>query len=194
MSQHTEFVIFDVETTGLSPAGGDRVIEIAALRVCGQKAVAEFHFLVNPERMISYGAFCVNGISQDMVAAAPKAREVFPSFLEFAGDAHLVGHNVDFDLGFLLNELFLIGVPWRKNRICLDTLRMARIFFPGLASYSLGSLARALRIPPVQQHRAMADVQLTWRVFSRLTEQALQKESMTMEAMFRRFGQQKIFV
>lgn len=163
-----EFVIIDVETTGLSPLSGDRIVEVAALKVKGLKPVSQFYSLVNPEREISWGAYQVNGISQEMVATAPVARQVLPQFVKFVGRAHLVGHNIKFDLGFLMNEFSLLDLDFSDEIKTHDTMLMARSILPELRSYSLANVARALNIVAIQQHRAMADVHLTFEVFRRL--------------------------
>lgn len=186
-----EFVIFDVETTGLSPASGDRVIEIAAVKVRDLQVVEEFYSLINPQREISFGAFAVNGISQVMVDGAPAARQIIPSFLEFIQTSVLVGHNVKFDLGFLSYELSLLELKLPPQTIALDTIRMARTLIPGLGSYSLASVSYALGITEIQQHRAMADVMMTWEVFARLRQNAERKDLIQWEAWLKLFSHQR---
>jgi len=166
--QQQEFVVLDVETTGLSPWGGDRIVEIAALKIKNLKPVSQFYSLINPQREISWGAFQVNGISQMMVEGSPLAAEVLPAFLEFLGECHLIGHNIQFDLGFLASELALLGLNLNEDLVTLDTMSMARRIIPGLSSYSLSNLALSLDIEITQQHRAMADVYLTFEIFRRL--------------------------
>ncbi len=172
---HQELVIVDVETTGLSPFGGDRIIEIAALKIKDLKPVGQFYSLINPRREISWGAYRVNGISQDMVASAPVADIVMPQFLKFLGKSNVVGHNVKFDLGFLMHELLRLNLNLKKGLRAHDTMQMARRTLPGLASYSLANVARCLNIITIQQHRAMADVHLTFEVFNRLVTRAKQQ-------------------
>src|SRR3990167_4128835 len=84
-----DFVVFDVETTGLSPKDGDRIVEIGALRYKNGQAWDSFSSLLNPQRPVSPGAFAVNRISQEMLKDAPAASEVLPKFLEFAGKSCL---------------------------------------------------------------------------------------------------------
>lgn len=186
-----EFVIFDVETTGLSPAAGDRVIEIAAVKVRGLKIVEEFYSLINPQREISFGAFAVNGISQAMVDGAPTAHKVIPDFFEFIQTSVLVGHNVKFDLGFLSHELSLLQMKLAPQTVALDTIRMARTLIPGLGSYSLASVSYALGIAEIQQHRAMSDVMMTWEVFERLRQNAERKDLIQWEAWLKHFSHQR---
>lgn len=168
--QGKEFVIFDVETTGLSPAEGDRIVEIAALKIKGLVPQEKFYSFVNPEREISFGAFQVNGITPEMLMGAPKSREILPRFFNFLGDAAIVGHNIGFDLGFLCSELSLLGKQLKEETVIVDTLKMARHLLPQLGRYPLWSVATALGIRKSQAHRAMADVELTYEVFRRLVE------------------------
>src|SRR5271163_1362727 len=97
----TEFVIFDVETTGLSPIDGDRIVEIAAVKVRGLVVVDKFYSLVNPQRNIPSQASQVNNITEDMVNKAPVSADILPQMIHFIGGACVAGHNVKFDLNFL---------------------------------------------------------------------------------------------
>lgn len=185
--KNEEFVVFDVETTGLSPAYGDRIIEIAALRIKNLKFLDSFHSLINPERPISWGAQRVNGISDEMVAQAPTAKQILPEFLRFIEGACLVGHNLRFDLGFLKHELERMDSSLEKFP-SVDTLKMARSFIPYLSSYSLLSVASALEVGYAQKHRAMADVEMTGHVFKKLLTVAEQKKIMDLPALSSLFG------
>lgn len=166
-----DFVIFDVETTGLQASAGDRIIEIAALRYKNGKAVDSFSSLVNPQINISQAAFAVNHISQEMVDSAPLSAEVLPKFLAFAEDGCLAGYNVGFDIGFLEHELGLLGKNLSVNTAIVDIIRMARRIVRGSDSYSLANVSRYLGIPMPQEHRALSDVELTVNVFSQLIAQ-----------------------
>lgn len=157
-------VFVDVETTGLSPAQGDRVCEIALLRVCGEQEEDSFVTLVNPGRPISAGASAVNGITDSMVHDAPPFVRVAGAVMKILKGSVLVAHNAPFDLGFLRNELLLAGHSVPSFRV-IDTLELARrcFSFPG---NGLQEICRALRIEVSDQHRALADCRTTWRVFS----------------------------
>jgi DNA polymerase III epsilon subunit len=170
-----EFVVFDVETTGLSPVGGDRIVEIAALKIKDLKPVARFHSMVDPQRSISFAAFEVNGISEAMLDGAPKSCDVLPKFLEFLGDATLIGHNVKFDLNFLYHEMGLAGLKRQEEFEAVDTIRLARRVIPQLKRYPLWLVAATLGISESQKHRAMADVDLTFEVFHRLVHLAQER-------------------
>jgi len=178
-----EFVIVDVETTGLSPRFGDRIIEIAALKVRDLQPVEEFVTFINPRRALSYGAFLVNRITPEMLKDAPTADKAMPAFLDFAGQACLVGHNISFDLSFIAHELGLLGRELPAAGRTLDTMRMARNLLPDLGSYSLKSVACNLAVEQAQQHRAMADVQITFEVFRKLLEIADRKDICEFEQL-----------
>ena len=166
-----DFVIFDVETTGLQPKAGDRILEIAALRYKDGKVLSSFSSLVNPQRNISPGAFALNHISQEMVDSAPLSAEVLPKFLDFTGDSCLTGYNVDFDIGFLENELGLLGKNLLANTAIVDIICMARRVIRGNDSYSLANVSSYLGISMPQEHRALSDVELTAQVFGHLLTQ-----------------------
>lgn len=168
--QEKEFVIFDVETTGLSPRKGDRIVEVAALKIKDFEIVDRFETLIDPGRPLSFGAFLVNRITSEMLLGKPLAKDILLDLLDFLGEAILVGHHIQFDLSFLNYECLLAGKSPIHGRYFLDTARMGRMFLPGLRSYSLGSLARALEVECLRQHRAMIDVELTLGVFRKLIE------------------------
>ena len=162
-----EFTIFDTETTGLNPVTGDRIVELAGLRVKGEQRLAQFDVLVNPGREISPGAFAVNKITPGMLQSAPNIEMVMPKFLEFIQGSCLCSYNAEFDLGFLNNELKLLGYPVITNFVVFDVLTMAKRLLPGLARYALWFVAQELEIKLTQKHRAFADVEMTWAVFNK---------------------------
>lgn len=166
----TEVVVFDVETTGLSVRGGDRVIEIGGVTVAGGEIVAEFHSLVRADRAINPHAARVHGITEEMLAGHPCPEEVFPRFHRFIGERLLVGHNVGFDLGFLRREFALLGLPLRNRYAC--TLQLARARYPRMENHRLETVYRQLvgEIPPAARlHRALADARLAAQVWSALS-------------------------
>jgi len=186
-----EFVIFDVETTGLSPTEGDRIIEIAAVRVKGAKVVDKFYSLVNPQRLIPHQASQVNNITDEMVASAPLAADILPQMIRFIGGACVTGHNVRFDLNFLCYELALIGRRLNDQTPAVDTLKMARDLLPYLSNHKLAYLARSLGVVVDQTHRAMADVEITVAVFLRLMEMAGDKDLQQVSVFLNQFGVEK---
>jgi DNA polymerase III subunit epsilon len=138
------FVAADVETTGLYPAEGHRVCEIALLRFLRGTVIDSFVSLINPLRPIDPGARAVNGISDEMVAAAPAFADLYPRIVAFLGDDPLVFHNAPFDLSFLRAEARLAGGRWPGNRV-VDTLALARRT-GRFRSHSLPAICRELGI------------------------------------------------
>jgi DNA polymerase-3 subunit epsilon len=162
----TTFAVVDVETTGLSPAYGHRVCEVACLRVRDGAEEARFEALVDPGRPISAGAYRVNRIEAEMLAGAPPFEAVAGELLALLDDAVLVGHNAPFDLGFLAMELEVARVPPPEGPV-VDTLTLARRIYH-LPSNSLPAVARNLGVETGPAHRAMGDVQTTWSVLAQM--------------------------
>jgi len=151
-----EFVVIDVETTGVDVALAD-LVEVAAVRVKGGKAVDRWSTLVKPSRPIVGNQ--MHGLTDTEVAGAPSPREAAEQLLKWAGDAILVGHNVGFDLGFLSEAL---GGRTFEPGTYLDTLTLARDGFPtGAESYKLGELSRFFGIELQASHRALPDAEAT---------------------------------
>lgn len=165
-----ELTIFDTETTGLDPSFGDRVVEIAGIRIKGGREIAKFATLVNPLRPISPAAFQVNHISQEMLEGAPTAESAMLEFLRFAKGSCLCSYNAGFDLKFLDSELKLIGEGALSGFSVADILKMARRLVPGLERYALWFVAGKFGVRAKQEHRAMSDVEMTLEVFNRLKE------------------------
>ena len=184
-------VIVDVETTGLSPQEGDRVVEIAAMKIKGEEILDRWESLIYPGREMSFGAMSVNGITDEMLVGCPPAREVLPEFMAFIGDAYIMGHNVRFDWRFINHELMLAGYPLIDPDKLIDTVRMARGIVPGLPSYALIELARFFKILQFQLHRAMPDVELTHKVFCQLVQRMDNKGYWDVDHFVNVFGIQK---
>jgi len=166
--EEVEFTIFDTETTGLYPDAGDRVVELAALRVKGKQRLAVFDALVNPGRPISPGAFAVHKITPKMLKNSPAIETVMPKFLDFIAGSCLCSYNAAFDLSFLNNELKLLGSPVINNMVVFDVLTMAKRLMPTLPRYALWFVAQRLGVEAKQEHRAFSDVEMTLEVFNKL--------------------------
>lgn len=183
-----DLIFLDVETTGLSPIDGDRIVEVAALKIRDFKEAGRFTTLVNPGREISYEAFLVNRITPAMIKNAPPMKDVVSDLLLFIGGGCVIGHNIKFDLQFLNHELRLAGKePLGKNPV-VDTIRMARALMPDLPSYSLASVASILGIRLEQKHRAMSDVELTFEIFIDLLDKAKGRNITDFEQLISVFG------
>ena len=135
-----DYVLFDLETTGISCAR-DQVIEISAVKVRAGRVVDEFSTLVNPRMPIPFAASQVNGITDDMVKNSPYFEQAFAEFLKFVGDDVLVGHNIhNFDMKFLYRDAQAFWNATIGNDY-VDTLQMARICLPQLSHHKLTDLA-----------------------------------------------------
>jgi DNA polymerase III epsilon subunit family exonuclease len=183
-----DFVVFDTETTGLSPEEGDRVVEIAAVRIRNFVPSASFNTLVNVPREVSPGAFAVNHISRAMLERAPAPEEVWPGFLNFIRGSCLCSYNAGFDLRFLDWELELLGRDGLCEVAVIDILKMARRLLPGIERYALWFVARNLGVTTLQQHRALSDVEITIDVFARLSEKLKEKKILELGNIVGLFG------
>ncbi len=156
------FAIIDVETTG-GTARFERITEIAIVLHDGEKVVDTFSTLINPERSIPWGITQLTGITDEMVAHAPKFFEVARQIVQMTEDAVFVAHNVSFDYSFVREEFARLGYTFSRKQLC--TVRLSRKTFPGLPSYSLSNLKRHFGILAERSHRALDDTLATTRIF-----------------------------
>jgi len=161
------YVAFDVETTGLIP-GVDRIIELAGVSFEGSRTLESFQQLVDPGVPIPAAASRINGITDQMVRAAPPLHEVLARFLGFVGTGTPVAHNAAFDVGFITAETGRTGHVPPAGPV-LDTRGLARHVFPKRASYSLQNLARDLSLEQ-GTHRALSDANACRELFLRCRE------------------------
>lgn len=163
-------VMIDFETTGLSPAMGDRITEVAALRIADGKIVDRFVSLVNCGVRVPSFITQLTGITQRMVDSAPCVSKVVPELLRFIGSDALSAHNASFDEKFLLAESRHLGLqPAHERLIC--SLKLSRRLFPDLRSHKLSALSSALGIRfDGSAHRAEADAQVSARLLIHIGE------------------------
>ncbi len=159
------YAIIDVETTGGS-AAYERITEIAIVLHDGEKIIDQFNTLLNPERSIPWNITQLTGITDQMVATAPKFFEVAKRIVEITEGAIFVAHNVTFDYKFVQEEFARLGFPYVRRQLC--TVRMSRKAFPGLPSYSLSNLKKHFSIVTERSHRALDDTMATVDVFERI--------------------------
>jgi DNA polymerase-3 subunit epsilon len=153
-------VMLDFETTGLSPAMGDRITEVAALRIVGGRVAERYVSLINCNVRIPAFISALTGISQAMVDRAPPVAQVLPELLAFIGRDALSAHNASFDEKFLHAESARLGLaPAHGGLVC--SLKLSRRVFPGLSSYKLGQLSGQLGIRfRSAAHRAESDAEV----------------------------------
>ena len=164
-------IIFDTETTGLSPAGGDRLVEIGCIELVNRVETGRtFHAYFNPDRPMPSEAEAVHGLSDIFLSDKPRFSERVDELLEFIADSPLVAHNAGFDFGFLNFELERCG----RSHVCMsrmvDTLTLARTRHPG-AKHSLDALCMRFGIDRSHRlkHGALLDAQLLAQVYVELT-------------------------
>ncbi len=164
-------IVFDTETTGLSPVNGDRLVEIGCVELYNRvETGVTFHSYFNPGRSMPAEAEAVHGLSERFLSDKPLFEDECERLLDFIGDSPLVAHNAAFDFGFINNELGGCGRPKVCTSRMVDTLAIARQKFPG-AKHSLDALCtrfgvdRSLRV----KHGALIDAQLLAQVYVELT-------------------------
>lgn len=166
-------IFLDTETTGLSPAQGHRIIEIAAVEVINRRITQNhFHVYLNPDREIDQGAQEVHGITLEFLQDKPRFADVVDEFLDFVGNAELIIHNAPFDVGFLNTELGKIDRAniEEANVSIVDTLKMAKDMRPGQRN-SLDALCRHFGIDNSKRtlHGALLDAELLADVYMAMT-------------------------
>ena len=164
-------IIFDTETTGLNPAGGDRMVEIGCIEIFNRVETGRhFHAYFNPERLMPSEAEAVHGLSNVFLSDKPKFGERAQELLDFIEDSPLVAHNASFDFGFLNHELGHCGRPPVCTSRMVCTLVLARTRHPG-AKHSLDALCTRFGVDRSQRvkHGALLDAQLLAQVYVELT-------------------------
>jgi DNA polymerase-3 subunit epsilon len=162
-------IVLDTETTGLNPLAGDRVVEIGCVELINHLPSGKhFHRYINPERSMPAEAERVHGLSGAFLGDKPKYREVIDEFVEFIGDATLIIHNAEFDIGFLNAEHTRLKRP-RLTNVVIDTVEVARRVHPG-ARVSLDSLCKHYGIDNSKRtlHGALLDSEILAEVYLEL--------------------------
>ncbi|MBQ3615516.1 MAG: PHP domain-containing protein, partial [Anaerotignum sp.] len=168
------FVVFDIETTGLSRET-ESITEIGAVKLQDGKIVDRFSTFVNPEKPISEEITKLTGITDDMVADAPVIQDILPKFLDFCGDAVMVAHNANFDMGFIrVNAERKCNIEV-KNTV-LDTLELSRSLLPELNKHKLNLVCDHLGVSLEGHHRAVNDAEATAEVFQKFIDMLVEKK------------------
>lgn len=166
------YAILDIETTG-GAFNEEGITEIAVYRFDGHEIVDQFISLVNPEIPIQPFVVKLTGINNAMLRSAPKFFEIAKRLIEITEGCIIVAHNASFDYRVIRNEYRRLGYDFQSQT--LDTVELAQTLIPGMPSYSLGKLSRALGIPVADRHRASGDASATVRLFKMLLDKDVEK-------------------
>lgn len=167
------YAILDIETTG-GQFNEEGITEIAIYKFDGHETVDQFISLVNPEKEIQPFVVKLTGINNAMLRSAPKFYEVAKRIIEITQDCILVAHNTSFDYRILRTEFKRLGYDFIRPTLC--TVELSKKLIPGMDSYSLGKLVRALGIPVTDRHRASGDALATVKLFKLLLSKDVEKE------------------
>jgi DNA polymerase-3 subunit epsilon len=169
------YTVFDTETTGLDPAGGDEIIQIGAVRIVNRRLLRQetFDQLVDPGRALPASSVRVHGITAAMLAGAPPLGRVLPVFRAFVADTVLVAHNAAFDMRFLELKEAATGV--RFDRPVLDTFLLSAVLFPSESAHGLDTIAARLGVAVIGRHTALGDALVTGEVFLRMLDLLAQR-------------------
>ena len=174
------YTVFDTETTGLEPAGGDEIIQIGAVRIVNNRLLRQENFdqLVDPERPLRPEGIPIHGITEDMVRGQPNIDVVLPAFHGFCSETVLVAHNAAFDMRFLQLKEERTGL--RFHQPVLDTLLLSAVIHPNQESHKLEKIAERLGINIHGRHNAMGDAYATGEVFLKMVPLLAQQGIVTL--------------
>ena len=179
-----EFIVFDIETTGLSPMNC-KITEIGAVLLSGGEVISEFNTFVDPECHIPEEITKLTSITDEMVKGAPKIEEALRAFLEFAGDRLLIAHNATFDISFIRFAADSLGIPF--DNPYLDTVALSRYVNPDLKRHKLDNLAQYFGLGDFHHHRACDDAAILGKIFicmaEKLKDEGVSSIDQMIEAM-----------
>ncbi|USO02079.1 MAG: DNA polymerase III subunit epsilon [Alphaproteobacteria bacterium] len=183
-SSHSRFVVLDTETTGLDPLKGDRIIEVACLELDQGLYPTDrtYHQYINPQREIGRAAYNVHGIDNEFVKDSPLFADIAPELWDFIKDARLIIHNAEFDVKFLNSEFARLDYPTIHIDQSIDTLKIARKKYPGMAN-NLDALCKrfSISLEDREKHGALIDVRLLASVYIELTQGGRQQSFLNTE-------------
>ena len=161
-----DYVLVDIETTGLSPIE-DEIIEIGAIKVKNNLIVDTFNQLIKVNRRLSLFITNLTGITNEMLETGKIPTKVYHEFINFIGEDIIIGHNINFDLGFLSNKCKKY-INYNLTNDYIDTLYIARRLIPNSINYKLGTLAKLFNISYEGAHRGLKDVEITYELYNNL--------------------------
>lgn len=180
-----EYVVFDIETTGLSSIH-DKITEIGAVKIRNKRIIDTFSTLINPQVPIPEKITELTGITNEMVKDAPIIENVLPKFLDFVGQSCLVAHNAEFDIGFIRENANKYG--FKVSNIVVDTLKLSRILLNQLKRHKLNVVAKELNVSLENHHRAVDDAKATAEIFIKLIERMNEMKIYTLQDINQKLG------
>ena len=169
------YVVFDIETTGLSSTR-DKIIEISAVKLQNMQVVDQFSTFVNPGQKLSFFTTSLTSITDQDLVGAPTIEEALPKFIAFIEDSILVAHNASFDIGHIYGNMSRLGMPKNIYPV-IDTLNMARYFYSNeLKRFNLKAVAKLFKVKLEQHHRATDDANATAQIFLQMLQDLLKKD------------------
>lgn len=162
--KHTPFVFLDIETTGMSPRTGGRILEVGALRMEDHQIVSTMNTLIYPETDVPYFITNITGITDEHVSSAPLFEAVVDELDLITKDAIFVAHNVNFDYSFIQEEYRKLGRRFSRSRLC--TVQLSRAFYPFEKGHSLSKIIERHGYDVESRHRAFDDAEILHRFFS----------------------------
>ena len=182
------FVAFDLETTGLNP-NTDTITEIGAVVFQNGKEVDRFHSFVDPQRKLDPENIALTGITDEMLAGAPLIHEILPKFLEFIGGRVVVAHNAKFDTSFIKKACEKCGLPYDLTAV--DTVALAQQLMPPMPRYKLDVVAKALKLPNFNHHRASDDANICGQIMVKLIKMLQDKGFHSIQELNIRLGKKR---
>ena len=165
-----DYVLVDIETTGLSPQT-DEIIEIGAIKVKENKIVDQYDSLIRIDYPLNPLITNLTGITNEMLQKGKDSIQVLEEFMEFTGKDIIMGHNVNFDINFIYDKCEIYLDSYLKNDF-VDTMRIAKKVIPNCKNYKLGTLAQMFDVDYKNAHRGLKDVEITYEVYNKLKEYA----------------------
>lgn len=165
-----DYVIFDIETTGLD-CMSDKIIEIGAIKVKNNEIVGEFNYLINPNIILPEVIINITGITDEDLKEKETIDTILPKFIEFIGDFPLLAHNNSFDLSFINENIKILNLN-KLNNTMVDTLELSRKYLTHMYNHKLETLKKYYNIKEVS-HRAVGDCKTTKYIYDEIKKKAM---------------------
>ena len=162
------YVLVDIETTGLSPRT-DEIIEIGAIKVKENKIIDTYNTLIKIDRNLNPFITKLTGITNKMLETGKGRDKALEEFVDFTGNEIIMGHNVNFDINFIYDKC-LSYLDYYLSNDFVDTMRIAKHILPNIQNYKLGTLANYFGVDYSSAHRGLKDVEITYEVYNKLKD------------------------